>query len=78
MAKQELSLSKRVKICREKLRELEIKNPKHFFALKYREYTPKNEKDYNKLDNLFYGKIEDKNFTIKLESFVEFMKIQFS
>lgn len=60
-----LSNTDRVIACRERLKEFEIKNPKHFFSLIYREYK----KDKTRLDNLYYCNVEDEDFTDKLEIF---------
>lgn len=78
MTKQKLA--QRVENCREQLKTMEIKNPKHFFCLKYPEYKPKDDSDkesFNKIDNLYYGKITDEDFTVKLESFVTFNKTHY-
>ena len=49
------TLKERVQDCRAELKSLEIKNPKHYFCLKYPEYKPKDKSDQeaiNKIDNL--------------------------
>lgn len=74
------TLKERVEQCRKDLKELEIKNPKHYFCLKFPEYKPKGKDDteaINKIDNLFYGKIQDETFTQKLESFVQFNRVHY-
>lgn len=80
MVNKKKELKERVSKCRNKLRELEIKNPKHYFCLKYPEYKPKSNIDLkakSKIDNLYYGNFIDEDFTIKLEAFVSFTKTHF-
>ena len=63
------NLKSRVDSCRKKLKKLEIKSPQHFFSLINKEYRPTDEKSYNRLDNLYYSKTQDADFTDKLEIF---------
>ena len=75
------SLKERVKKCRTRLKELEIKNPKHFFCLKYPEYKPKDKNDHSafyRIDNLYHGNSVDEDFTIKLEAFVLFNETHYA
>lgn len=67
--KEKSSLIKRVDACRKKLKDLQIKSPQHFFSLLNPEYSRKGLKNFNRLDNLYYSKIEDEDFTDKLEIF---------
>jgi hypothetical protein len=67
------NLNSRVLDCRIRLRSMGVKMPRHFFTLKYPEYRG----DDDKLNNLWYGKIDDDDFTSKLESFTEFKKVQY-
>ena len=64
---QESELIKRVKKCRDELKELGLPSPRYFFALKYKEYN-----NENRLNNLYYGKIADADFTVKLEAFTRY------
>lgn len=76
----EPTLDKRVETCRDKLNTLGVKSARFYFALKYPEYRPKDKKDIqakNRIDNLWYGKITDEDFTKKLEAFTTFKEVQF-
>ena len=66
-------LIRRVLKCRKRLKLAGIKMPRHFFSLKYPEYKD----DQDKLNNLWYGKVENDEFTKKLESFTTFKEIQY-
>ena len=72
MEKTDDTLKKRVKKCKGKLNELGVKSARHYFVRKYPKYNEKNRP--MRLDNLWYGKVLDKEFTIKLESFVKYQK----
>jgi hypothetical protein len=68
----QISIKQRVKTCRNEIKKLGVKAARFYFVLKYPEYNSQ-----NRLDNLWFGKIEDEDFTIKLEAFTEFKKVQF-
>jgi hypothetical protein len=70
---EENNLKRRVLDCRSILQKLGVKMPRHFFTLKYPEYNS----DEDKLNNLWYGKIENDDFTNKLESFTKFKEVQY-
>lgn len=65
-------LKDRVKESRKTLTKIGVKMPRYYFALKYPEYS----KQEDRLNNLFYGKIQDQKFTEELESFVEYKKVE--
>jgi hypothetical protein len=72
------NLKKRVKACRNQMKEL--KALRFYFVLKYPQYAPKNSEDteaINRLDNLWYGKVLDEEFTEKLEAFTKFKLTQY-
>jgi hypothetical protein len=66
-------LKSRVATCRSTLIEIGVKKGIDEFGRKYPEFLS----DLNRLHNLWYSKISDKDFTIKIESFVEFKKNEF-
>jgi len=67
------ALRLRVEKAKAKLMEYgAIKNGQKNFALKYPEYLK--EKDW--LQNLWYGRSTSEEFTIKLEAFAEFKKVE--
>ena len=70
-------LKTRVEQCREKLNKLEIKSARHYFIRKYPEYTPKNKSDEYRIENLWFGKSTDEDFTKKLESFTKYKELEF-
>ena len=57
-----------------KLKEIGVSQAKYYFSLKYPEYL----KDSEELDNLWYGKISNEEFTEKLEAFVIYKQEEFS
>ena len=61
------SLKKRVEKVKSKLSSLGFKNSKNDFNVKYPEFN-----DEERLNNLWYCKVSDKEFTIKLEAFLTF------
>jgi len=65
-------LKKRVMDCRSELAEIGVKSARYYFSLKYPEFNN------DKLDNLWYCKIEDQDFTEKLESFTTFKRVEFN
>jgi len=72
----ELSLKERVKVCRDKLKELGVRNARYYFAKKYPEYA-KDDKAKTRLDNLFFCKISDEQFTKDLEAFTSYKEVEF-
>ena len=67
-----LTLKERVLKAREELKEIGVKMPRYYFTLKFPKYS--NEPD--RLDNLYYVKIEEEQFTKELESFVQYKKTE--
>ena len=68
----------RVLKAKGELNKLGVKMPRYYFCLKYPEYKAidsKLLKDNHKLDNLWYGKITDEDFTVKLEAFVKYKSV---
>ena len=75
-------LKLRVEKARERLDALNIKSQKHDFGLKYQEYL--SDKDVHdrsskreRLNNLWYCRVFDEDFTKKLEAFVLFKETQY-
>jgi hypothetical protein len=64
----------RVLTCRSKLEKIGVKMPRHFFCKKYPEFI----NDENRLNNLWYAKISNKDFTTKLEAFTTFKEVEFN
>ena len=71
-------LKDRVYKCRETLAKLGVKKGLDEFCKKYPELIPKvnDIKAIQRLQNLWYGKLADTNFTIKLEAFVVFKEAE--
>lgn len=67
-------LKKRVEASRSELKLLQVKSPRFHFANKYPKYSGKENED--RLNNLWYGRAFDEDFTTELEAFVEFKKVQ--
>lgn len=67
----EQELINRVMKCRDDLAEIGVKSARYYFNRKYPEYRD------DKLNNLWYCKIADKDFTKKLESFTRYKKTEF-
>ena len=67
-------LMKRVHASRSKLAYLGVKSARYYFCLKYTEYKD----DQNRLDNLWYAKITEVEFTKKLEAFTTFKEVEFN
>ena len=70
------SLMNRVLVCRSKLQNIGVKKPMDKFAIKYTEFAV-NEKQIARLNNLWYGRITDRKFTEKLESFVSYKENEY-
>lgn len=64
-------LKRRVLACRGKLEAIGVKMPRHFFCRKYPEFKD----DEDRLNNLWYVKIADKDFTDKLAAFTTFKEV---
>lgn len=73
MKKINKNLKKRVEKVKEELKSLGFTNSKNDFSRKYSEYLT----DTIRLDNLWYCKVADEEFTSKLESFLTFKKTQY-
>ena len=69
-------LKLRVLKCRSDLKKIGVKKQMDKFALKYPEFY-KDKKAIKRLNNLWYNKITDENFTKKLELFVEYKKSEY-
>lgn len=67
-------LKQRVEDSRLELDKIGVKMARYYFALKYPYYSDKEDR----LNNLFYGKVEDLKFTEELESFVNYKKQEFN
>lgn len=72
-----IDLRNRVEKCRDRLSELKIKSARFYFAKKYPEYEPKDDTDQYRLENLWFGKSTDLDFTKKLESFTKYKEVEF-
>jgi hypothetical protein len=68
-------LREKVSSSLKKLKDLKIKNARWDFIRKYPEYGK--EEDVYRLENLWYGKSTDEDFTTKLESFVKYKETEF-
>mgnify|MGYP003633727302 CR=1 FL=1 len=77
MNKKEYKL--KVQQNRSQLREIGVKNAMYYFAIKYPKYSwkKKGDKDYNRIDNLWHGKIIDEDFLTKMNAFVHFKEVEF-
>ncbi len=75
------SLKLRVQQAIAKLQDIGAeKSGKYYFCLKFPEYKPRNYSDtvkLNRLENLWYGRSTDADFTMKLEAFVEYKRVEF-
>ncbi len=67
-------LKRRVLACRGKLDAIGVKMPRHFFCKKYPEFKD----DEDRLNNLWYIKTSNQDFTTKLESFTTFKEVEFN
>ena len=74
--KKKNDLKRRVLSCRSSLIAIGVKRPMDKFAIKFPEFA-KNERQITRLNNLWYNKITDDDFTKKLELFVEFKKNEY-
>lgn len=70
-------LRERVGKCREKLSELGVKSARFYFTRKFPEYQEKDDISKNRIENLWFGKSTDLDFTKKLESFTKYKEIEF-
>jgi hypothetical protein len=78
MKDNENTLFVRVLKAKEALKTIGVKMPRYYFSLKYPEYKTDDgdvQKDNHELNNLWYGKVMNEDFTIKLEAFVEYKKV---
>jgi hypothetical protein len=69
----------RVKQIRSQLKEIGVRNAMYYFAVKFPEYRwdDRESPEFNRIDNLWYGKIIDKDFLVKLESFLKYKQVEF-
>ena len=68
----EQELINRVMKSRSKLAEIGVKSARYYFNRKFPEYRD------DKLNNLWYCKITDEDFTKKLESFTKYKQTEFN
>ena len=64
---------------RKELKFIGVRLPMYHFAIKYPEYMWVERKDtkWNRIDNLWHGKIIDKDFLLKMEAFLKYKKVEF-
>lgn len=64
---------------RAELKRIGVRIPKYYFARKFPEYNvpDTNSPEYHRLDNLWYGKIEDDDFLNKMNVFVRCKQNEF-
>lgn len=65
---------------RARLKEIGVRNPMYYFAKMFPEYDWGNDrksKEFNRIDNLWHGKIIDKTFLNQMESFLTAKESEF-
>ena len=82
MTDRNTKLKKRVEAVRKELDDLGFKDQRNDFSLKYKEYVSNSSlkektSKKNRLTNLWYCKVFDESFTIKLEAFLTFKKTHY-